>query len=114
MNFAILVASALTVDPAAGNSKFDAVFDAPLGEKIDAMSSAVSCNIAYDASSGAQGSCSVPLTSIMVDNEPTKTEHFRQWATNKKSDPKTCKIEAKLSEVKAYPSTLSEKESKIS
>lgn len=113
MIFAILVAAALTVDPAAGNSKFDAVFDAPLGEKIDAMSSAVSCSITYDAVGGAQGSCSVPLTSIMVDNEPTKTEHFQQWATNKKTSPKNCKIEATLSDVKAEPVLLSEKESKI-
>jgi hypothetical protein len=114
MIFAILAATALTVDPAAGNSKFDAVFDAPLGEKIDAMSSAVSCNITYDAVGGAQGSCSVPLTSIMVDNEPTKTEHFQQWATNKKTSPKNCKIEAVLSGVKAEPVLLSGKESKIS
>jgi hypothetical protein len=114
MILALLVASALTVDPKAGNSKFDAVFDAPLGEKIDAMSSAVSCNIAYDAATGAVGSCSVPLTSIMVDNEPTKTEHFQQWSTNKKSDPKKCKIEAVLSGVKAEPVLLSPQESKIS
>ena len=113
MIFAILVASALTVDPAAGNSKFDAIFDAPLGEKIDAMSSAVSCNISYDAATGATGSCSVPLTSIMVDNEPTKTEHFQQWATNKKVSPKKCKIEATLSGVKAEPVLLSAQESRI-
>jgi hypothetical protein len=113
MILALLVASALTVDPKAGNSKFDAVFDAPLGEKIDAMSSAVSCNISYDAATGAVGSCSVPLTSIMVDNEPTKTEHFQQWSTNKKSDPKKCKIEAVLSGVKADPVLLSPQESKI-
>jgi hypothetical protein len=42
----------------------------------------------------------VPLTSIAVDSEPTKTEHFQQWATNKKSDAKSCKIEAKLEGVK--------------
>jgi hypothetical protein len=109
MIFAVLVATALTVDPTAGNSKFDAVFDAPLGEKIDAMSSAVSCNLTYDAVGGAQGSCSVPLTSIMVDNEPTKTEHFQQWATNKKTSPKNCKIEAVLSCVKAEPVLHSDK-----
>lgn len=113
MIFALLVASALTVDPKAGNSKFDAVFDAPLGEKIDAMSSAVSCDITYDAATGAVGKCSVPLTSIMVDNEPTKTEHFQQWATNKKVDPKKCKIEATLFGVKAEPVLLSSQESKI-
>ena len=109
----LLVASALTVSPKAGNSKFDAIFDAPLGEKIDAMSSQVSCDIAYDAATGAVGKCSVPLTSIMVDNEPTKTEHFQQWATNKKVDAKKCKIEATLSGVKAEPVLLSPQESKI-
>jgi hypothetical protein len=114
MIFAILVATTLSVDPSAGKSKFDAIFDAPLGEKIDAMSSAVSCNISYDVPNGAVGSCSVPLTSITVDNEPTKTEHFQQWATNKKVPAKTCKLEATLSNVKAEPVLLSGKESKIS
>jgi hypothetical protein len=38
----------------------------------------------------------VPLTSVMVDNEPTKTEHFRQWATNKKSAPEACRLEARF------------------
>jgi hypothetical protein len=109
----IVVAAALTVDPKAGNSKFDAVFDAPLGEKIDAMSSQVGCSLTFDNGS-ADGTCSVPLTSITVDNEPTKAEHFQQWATNKKSEPKECKIEAKLAGVKADPPTLSETESKLS
>lgn len=113
MNFAILLATALSVSPTAGNSKFDAIFDAPLGEKIDAMSSTVSCNITYDAATGAVGSCSVPLTSITVDNTPVKTEHFQQWATNKKVKPAKCKLEATLSDVKAEPVLLSDKESKI-
>src|SRR5207244_11754826 len=94
MTILVLIAAAaagsLKVDPDAGNNKFDATFDAPLGEKIIATSSAVNCELTL-AGETASGTCSVPLTSIMVDNEPTKTEHFQQWATNKKSDPKSCK-----------------------
>jgi hypothetical protein len=112
MTLPALLAAALTVAPT-GNSKFDAVFDAPLGEKIDAMSSSISCALTYDPAAGAQGTCSVPLTSITVDNEPTKTEHFQQWATNKKSNPKSCRIEARLSDVKATPAALSDGESQI-
>ena len=29
----------------------------------------------------------MPLASIRVDNDDTKSDHFRQWATNKKTDP---------------------------
>jgi len=46
---------------------------------------------------------SVPLASIVVDNQPLKTEHFQQWTTHKKSDPKTCALEAKLSGLKLDP-----------
>ncbi len=95
------LAQTYVVDPEAGNSTFDAVFDAPLGERIHAVSSALACAVDYDAKSGTvKGSCSVPLVSIMVDNEPTKTEHFQQWSTNKKSEPKDCKFEANLDGVK--------------
>jgi hypothetical protein len=100
---AIGVASAegFKVDPDAGNSVLSAVFDAKLGERITAMSSSVGCDLTYDATTGtASGTCSVPLTSIKVDNEDTKTEHFQQWATNKKMEPKDCKFEAKLTDVK--------------
>jgi len=48
----------------------------------------------------ASGSCSVPLNSIVVDSQPLKTQHFQQWATHKKSDPKACALEAKLSGIK--------------
>jgi hypothetical protein len=89
------------VDPTTGNSNFTAVFDAKLGERIVAMSSALSCALDYDEKGGTvSGACSVPLTSIQVDNEPTKTEHFQQWATNKKSAAKDCKLEAKLDKLK--------------
>jgi hypothetical protein len=89
------------VDPGTGNNKFDAVFDAALGERITAQSSAVSCELRYDEKSGlASGRCSVPLTSIRVDNDDTKTEHFGQWVTNKKSDPKACRLETSFEGVK--------------
>jgi hypothetical protein len=89
------------VDPSSGNNKFDAVFDAALGERITAQSSAVACELRYDEKTGlASGRCSVPLTSIRVDNDDTKTEHFGQWVTNRKSDPKACRLEATLDGVK--------------
>ena len=110
----LLVAAALHVDPAAGNNKFNATFDAPLGERINAVSSAVGCDLTYDDASGAaSGACSVPLASITVDSEPTKTEHFQQWTTNKKVDPKDCKLEAKLDGLKLAPAALSATPSKF-
>lgn len=91
----------LQVDADAGNSTFTAVFDAKLGERITAQSSSVGCQVAYDEKAGtASGSCAVPLTSIKVDNEDTKTEHFQQWATNKKGEPKDCRFEVKFEGVK--------------
>jgi hypothetical protein len=88
-------------NPDAGNNVFTAVFDAKLGERITAQSSAVGCDLTYDEKTGtASGSCSVPLTSVKVDNEDTKIEHFQQWVTNKKSDPKDCRFEAKFASVK--------------
>ena len=91
----------LRVDPEAGNNTFSAVFDAKLGERITATSSAVACDAVLDEATGAvSGTCAVPLTSVMVDNEPTKSDHFRQWATNKKSSPETCRLEARFDGVK--------------
>jgi len=93
--------AAYAVDAEAGNNTFTAVFDAVVGERITAQSSAVACALTYDAAAGlARGGCSVPLPSIVVDNEPTKSEHFRDWATNKKSDPAACALEVKLDGVK--------------
>lgn len=107
---AILLASALAgpprpadyrVDPEAGNNTFSAIFDAALGERIVAQSSAVGCEVHYDPATGlASGACSVPLPSVLVDNEPTKSSHFREWATNKRSDPATCLLEARFDEVR--------------
>ena len=80
-----------TVDPEAGNNTFAAVFDAAIGERITAVSSAVGCTLSVDeAKLEGKTTCSVPLTSIRVDNDDTKSDHFRQWATNKKIDPKKC------------------------
>jgi hypothetical protein len=94
----------LTVNPEAGNNSLSAVFDAALGERITAVSSAVGCTVSYDEKSGlASGRCAVPLESIRVDNDDTKSDHFRQWTTNKKSDPKACRLEAVFSGVKIGP-----------
>jgi len=95
------LAEDFTVNPDAGNSGFSAVFDAVLGERINAVSSAVGCEVAFDEKTGtASGRCSVPLTSIKVDADETKSDHFHQWATNKKSDAKACKLEAVFAGVK--------------
>jgi len=95
------LAEELRVYPDAGNNTFNAVFDAKLGERITAQSSAVACDLRYDEKTGlASGRCSVPLASIKVDNEDTKTEHFQQWVTNKKTDPRACRLEASLEGVK--------------
>ena len=75
--------------------------DAKLGERITAQSSAVACDLRYDEQTGlASGRCSVPLTSIKVDAEDTKTEHFQQWVTNRQSDPGTCRFEASFEGVR--------------
>jgi hypothetical protein len=90
----------LTVNPDAGNSGFSAVFDAALGERINAVSSSVGCDVTLDEKTGlASGRCSVPLLSIKVDADDTKSDHFHQWATNKKSEPKDCRLEAVFSGV---------------
>jgi hypothetical protein len=89
------------VNPDAGNNSLSAVFDAKLGERINAVSSSVGCQVTYDEKTGlASGKCSVPIESIRVDNDDTKSDHFRQWTTNKKSDPVQCRIEAVFSGVK--------------
>lgn len=97
---AVVRAGDFEVNPDAGNNTFSAVFDAKLGERINAVSSSVGCQVSYDEKTGlASGKCSVPVESIRVDNDDTKSDHFRQWATNKKSDPARCRIEAVFSGV---------------
>ena len=87
----VLAGPTLRVDGKAGNNTLNGVFEAPLGERITATSSAVSCELRVDAQRQTlSGRCSVPLTSITVDGDPTKTGHFQQWATNRKSDPARC------------------------
>lgn len=92
-----LAAKRLSVDGTAGQNTVTAVFDAPLGERITAVSSAVGCEATWDPKTGVvSGSCSLPLTSFKVDADETKTDHFRQWATNKKSDPASCAFSARF------------------
>lgn len=87
------VGTTFAVDPDAGHNAFTAVFEAAIGERITAVSSAVGCTMVVDETAHTgRASCSVPLAAIRVDNDDTKTEHFRQWATNNKSDPKKCRI----------------------
>jgi hypothetical protein len=97
-------AADLVVDANAGNNSLSAVFDAALGERITAVSSAVGCEIRYDEKAGtASGRCGVPLETIRVDNDDTKSDHFRQWATNKKSEPRDCRLEAVFAGVQVGP-----------
>jgi hypothetical protein len=92
-------AQSYSVDPEAGRNTFTAVFDAPLGERIMANSSAVACNLKVDGVT-ASGHCEVALPSIKVDADDTKTDHFDQWSTNKKVDPAKCKYEVDFDAVK--------------
>ena len=86
-----------TVDPEAGNNTFSAVFDAAVGERITAVTSAVGCRLEVDEEKvTGHATCSVPLTSIRVDNDDTKSDHFRQWATNKKVAPEKCAFELQV------------------
>lgn len=89
-------AESFRVDPDKGNSSMTAVFSAPLGERITAVSTSISCDLDVAGDGSATGRCSLPLTSINVDNEPDKTDHFRQWATNRKSDPEKCSFDFEI------------------
>jgi hypothetical protein len=89
-----------TVDPEAGNNTFSAVFDAALGERITAVGAAVGCTLHVDETvRTGRATCSVPLTALRVDNDDTKTEHFRQWATNGTGDARHCTIELSVDRV---------------
>lgn len=93
-------AEKLVVDSKAGNNTFTAVFHAPLGERITAVSSSIGCTATYDEKKGTiSGKCSVPLLSIDVDGNSTKSEHFQQWATNNSTKPKKCDFEATFTDV---------------
>jgi len=87
-----------TVDPEAGNNTFSAVFDAAIGERITAVSSEIGCTLRVDERRlTGDATCSVPLTAIRVDNDDVKSEHFRQWTTNRQLDPEKCRIEVQVS-----------------
>src|SRR5438132_13508058 len=82
-------ATQFAVDPEVGNNAFTAVFDSHIGERITAVSSAIGCTLTIDeAAREGHPSCSVPLSTVRIDNDHTKTEHSGQWATNQKTDPK--------------------------
>src|SRR5437899_9708531 len=91
--------TAFAVDPEAGNNTFTAVFDAAIGERITAVSSAVACTLSVDEAK-LEGKASVPLNSIRVDNDDVKSEHFRQWATNKTVHPRKCILDLEVPAVK--------------
>ena len=94
-------ATQFAVDPEVGNNAFTAVFDSQIGERITAVSSAVGCTLTVDeAEREGCASCSVPLSTVRIDNDDTKTEHFGQWATNQKTDPKQCTFQLEVPEVK--------------
>lgn len=93
-----------TVDPEAGNNTFSAVFDAAVGERIMAVTSGVGCTIIADERKlEGHAKCAVPLKMIRVDNDDTKTEHFQQWATNKKLSPEKCTFALDVPNVKLPP-----------
>jgi hypothetical protein len=98
------------VDPTVGNNAFTAVFDSPIGERITAVSSAVGCRLSIDEEKlEGRATCSVPLTSIRVDNDDTKSEHFGEWATNKKVEPTKCTFDLEVPSVK-LPSPVEPKQ----
>ncbi|MGH7965239.1 MAG: hypothetical protein ACRERD_26090 [Candidatus Binatia bacterium] len=101
---ALAETSTFAVDPEAGNNTFSAVFDAAIGERIMAVSSSVGCTLTVDEQQlEGKAKCSVPLTAIKVDNDDIKTEHFQQWATNKKLDAAKCTFDLEIPHIKLPP-----------
>ena len=83
-------------------------FDAPRGERITAISTAVGCDIQVDPEGrNLSGRCSVPLSSITVNADPTKSYPFRQWATDRRSDPARCMLATELAGVRPRSSPRS-------
>jgi len=106
---AIAKETRFSVNPDAGNNAFTAVFDSAVGERITAVSSAVGCTLTVDEQRfEGRAVCTVPLPSIRVDNDDTKSEHFREWATNKKLEPTACTFELEIPRV-TMPATMKEK-----
>lgn len=110
----LAAAEAFVVKPDVGNSNFNAVFDAPLGERITAMSPKLTCDVVLDEAGAVSGTCKVPLATVNVDNITVKTEHFQQWAINKggKKAIKACQFEASFKGIKL--DLQAEKETKFS
>jgi len=102
--------STFSVDPEAGNNAFSAVFDAAIGERIMAVSSGVGCTVTVDEGKlEGHAKCSVPLKAIRVDNDDIKTEHFQQWATNKKINAEKCTFDLDVPNVKLPPPLVEKK-----
>ena len=85
------------VDPTVGGNTMSAVFESAAGERINAVSSSIACTVTADETKlEGTATCAIPLTSIVVDGNPTKSGHFQEWATNKKSEPKACRFELQV------------------
>jgi hypothetical protein len=99
-----LAETTFTVNPDVGNNTFTAVFDAAIGERITAVSSAVGCTLTVDEETlEGRATCSVPLTSIRVDNDDTKSEHFGEWATNKTMEAAQCTFDLEVPAITLPP-----------
>lgn len=106
---AVSQAESLRVDPEVGNNTMSAVFDAPLGERISALTNEVGCDLQWDDKAMTMsGSCSVPIKAIRVDNDDTKSEHFRQWTTNNSADPAKCAFMATFNKVRPQKALVAE------
>ena len=74
-----------------------------------AVTSGIGCTVTVDEGKlTSRAKCSVPLKNVRVDNDDTKTDHFQQWATNKKLAPEKCTFELDVPNVN-LPSALEEK-----
>ena len=74
-----------------------------------AVTSGIDCTVTVDEGKlDGTAKCLVPLKAIKVDNDDTKTEHFQQWTTNKKSESEKCTFDLDVPGVK-LPSALAEK-----
>ena len=80
----ILLAETYRSSAMQGDSTLSGVFSLPLGERITALSSVIDCSIDIENSIQIKGICKVPLSSINVDSEPTKTKHFMLGQPTKK------------------------------
>jgi hypothetical protein len=79
-----------TVDPDVGNNTFTAVFDAAIGERITAVSSALGCTLDVDEEK-LEGSarCSVPLSSIRIPSTVPGSTSARRRAGSRRTAPRS-------------------------